>query len=890
MAEYFNRAAALAQSAAELSKRVSEGLVENAKDFGFENPVQFYDTAELKLSDVREKLASRADRDKLEGMKRLVAVIAKGHDASPYFPDVVKNVAVGNLEIRQLVYIYLLRYAEQEQDLALLAINTFQKDLSDTHAGIRVMALRVLSSIRVPLISSIVMMAIQKGVTDRSSSVRKTAAYAIPKLYSLDPETAPGLVAVVRVLLNDNSPITIGSAIQAFNEVCPDRFDLIHPHFAKLCDMLIDADEWGQIAIVNLLLRYARTQFTNPNPVPLKPEVDGSTVRVSSSRSADGYESISDDDGQRTTDSTSLTSPPALDPDHVLLLQAFWPLLQSDNCAVVMAVVAALYHLGPVGDLPRVVKPLIRVLRAGHELEYAVLTQVAVICDRRPDLFHAHLRHFFVVPTDPAYVWQLKLRILRAAISPPHAPTLLRELQRYLQTGSTDLVRATVLTIAHCAVTLPREAGHRDPCLRGLIILTRHRDVDIAGYAVESLRTVILAGCAADCLRAILVDLLSLLTGPTTPTARAAIYDLVGRHAADLHDHVLDALRLGGRTFREEPAEVKLQIITMAARALATLCLDPAKPMPEEQEEVDSEEGQHSPPIAPLARYLFTLARYDLEFDVRDRARFLQALVQPILDREAGTPPPDEPHLVALQTALAQAFLEDDAQPSAIVKAPTGPASSQGTTSQFTLGSLALVLGRPVPGYHNLPTWPTTRPSPVDRGTGQPASMSAVPSARSALYDAHPRIIAPASATESSTSSGGRRTAATARAAAPGKHFKTLDDFYSDDDTAEILAAAKANPASSGAFSSHKGRSQYQESESDESSSSSPVHAKEVTVGRDGAEYSYSDSYDSYSADSSTTGSSFYSSDEGRSDYDSEDPSDSDDGPTPEKRTLVSQA
>ena len=81
------------------------------------------------------------------------------------------------------MYIYLLRYAEQEPDLALLSINTFQKDLSDPNPLIRAMALRVLSGIQVPMIGSIVMLAIKKCAADISPYVRKAAALAIPKLY-----------------------------------------------------------------------------------------------------------------------------------------------------------------------------------------------------------------------------------------------------------------------------------------------------------------------------------------------------------------------------------------------------------------------------------------------------------------------------------------------------------------------------------------------------------------------------------------------------------------------------------------------------------------------------------------------------------------------------------
>ncbi|MEQ2177580.1 hypothetical protein GOODEAATRI_005000 [Goodea atripinnis] len=50
----------------------------------------------------------------------------------------------------------------------------------------------------------------------------------------------------------------------AFEEVCPDRIDLIHKNYRKLCNLLVDVEEWGQVVIINMLTRYARTQFTSP--------------------------------------------------------------------------------------------------------------------------------------------------------------------------------------------------------------------------------------------------------------------------------------------------------------------------------------------------------------------------------------------------------------------------------------------------------------------------------------------------------------------------------------------------------------------------------------------------------------------------------------------------
>lgn len=164
-------------------------------------------------------LDSNKDSLKLEAMKRIIGMIAKGKDASDLFPAVVKNVVSKNIEVKKLVYVFLVRYAEEQQDLALLSISTFQRALKDPNQLIRASALRVLSSIRVSLIIPIVMLAIKDSAQDMSPYVRKTAAHAIPKLYNLDPEQKEELIQVIEKLLSDRTTLVVGSAVMAFEEV-----------------------------------------------------------------------------------------------------------------------------------------------------------------------------------------------------------------------------------------------------------------------------------------------------------------------------------------------------------------------------------------------------------------------------------------------------------------------------------------------------------------------------------------------------------------------------------------------------------------------------------------------------------------------------------------------
>ena len=141
----------------------------------------------------------------------------------PFFSSIVKNVASPNIEIKKLVYIYLLHYAESEPDLALLSINTIQKSSTDQNPQVRAMALRVMSGIKVPVISQIVSLAIKRGCGDMSPYVRKAAALAIPKCYRLDPNTLPQLLEYLSTLLGDKQYFVVGSAVTAFLEVCPER-------------------------------------------------------------------------------------------------------------------------------------------------------------------------------------------------------------------------------------------------------------------------------------------------------------------------------------------------------------------------------------------------------------------------------------------------------------------------------------------------------------------------------------------------------------------------------------------------------------------------------------------------------------------------------------------
>jgi Adaptin N terminal region len=207
-----------------------------------------------------------------KGMKWLLASISKGRDVSDFYPHVVKLVGATSLEVRKMVYMYLVQYADHDattRELSLLSINSFQRGLADSEQLIRALALRVLSSIRIADILQIQILGVQKCASDTSPYVRKCAANALAKLSPrCDAMQKDMLLQILQELLNkDTSTMVLTSALIAFCELCPQRLELLHGSFRKTCHLLTDMDEWGQVMIIDLLARYCRRFFAEPKIV-----------------------------------------------------------------------------------------------------------------------------------------------------------------------------------------------------------------------------------------------------------------------------------------------------------------------------------------------------------------------------------------------------------------------------------------------------------------------------------------------------------------------------------------------------------------------------------------------------------------------------------------------
>ncbi|CAJ1388350.1 unnamed protein product [Effrenium voratum] len=128
--------------------------------------VRYFDQERYSESELRKGLSDSITERKIDAMKRILAAVSVGRDASALFPDVVKNVSFSSIELKKLIYIYLVQYAENNRELALLSINSFQKDLSNQSQQIRASALRAMASIKVLEVIQLVMVAVRTAAGD----------------------------------------------------------------------------------------------------------------------------------------------------------------------------------------------------------------------------------------------------------------------------------------------------------------------------------------------------------------------------------------------------------------------------------------------------------------------------------------------------------------------------------------------------------------------------------------------------------------------------------------------------------------------------------------------------------------------------------------------------
>lgn len=195
------------------------------------------------------------------------------------------------------------------------------------------------------------------------------------------------------------------------------------------------------------------------------------------------------------------------------------------------------------------------------------------------------------------------------------------------------------------------------------------------------------------------------------PQARATIAWIVAEFCArnEYASKVApDVLRVIAKSFTNENDLVKLQALNLAAKLYLTKL---------ENESTDETSQER---LKMLINYIFNLAKYDLNYDVRDRGRFLRQLIN---DREMAKKILLVPKLVPNVSQRAERFVYQDASQPTTNALVTKLANSV-DSARFRIGTLSHFLGKKTSEYEELPDWPQVQPDPTVRRVKTPEPIS----------------------------------------------------------------------------------------------------------------------------------------------------------------------
>jgi len=480
------------------------------------------------MHELKVELHSTDRNVKVDAVKKVIASMTVGKDVSMLFPDVLNCVQTGNIELKKLVYLYLINYAKSQPELTLLAVNTFVKDSKDPNPLIRALAVRTMGCIRVDRITEYLCEPLRVAIRDEDPYVRKTAAVCVAKLYDIAPNLVEdaGFLETLHDLISDSNPSVVANGVAALSEIAEtsgrDVMKISASVLQKLLAALNECTEWGQVFILDSLAKYT--------------PADG--------REAEG------------------------------IIERVTPRLQHANSAVVMSAVKVILsymeimsgasgasNADAIRNLTRkLAPPLVTLLNSEAEIQYVALRNINLIVQKRPTILENEIKVFFCKYNDPIYVKMEKLEIIIKLVSEKNIEQVLLELKEYATEVDVDFVRKSVSAIGRCAVKLERAA---ERCIGVLLELIQTK----VNYVVQESVIVI-----KDIFRrypnryeSIIATLCDNLDTLDEPLAKASMIWIIGEYAEriDNADELLDNFL---ETFEEEDPAVQLQLLTATVK------------------------------------------------------------------------------------------------------------------------------------------------------------------------------------------------------------------------------------------------------------------------------------------------------------------------------------
>ncbi len=362
------------------------------------------------------KLTVQRDKRKMrEVVKKVIAYMTIGIDVTRLFDQMVMACSTTDLVVKKMVYLYLAHYASSNPELAILGINTLCKDCGDADPMVRGLAMRSLTSMRLPAVTEYVMEPLRRCLQDNSPYVRKAAVMGILKLFHMQPQVVheSDFVNQLYNMVRDSDAAVVANCLVVLNEIMLDEggvainFKLI----TYLLNRIHDFNQWGQTVVLSLVPKY----------VP---------------RSSD---------------------------EAFAFMNVLDGCLRTSNSAVALATAKSFIHVVENLDdnirrqaYMRIRSPLITLMSTNcPETSYAVLKHVAAIVRREAGIFDDMYKQFYCRQNDLTHVQYVKLEILPQIANVGNVGEIVSELSEYATDINPELSRRAIKAVGQLAVRLP---------------------------------------------------------------------------------------------------------------------------------------------------------------------------------------------------------------------------------------------------------------------------------------------------------------------------------------------------------------------------------------------------------------------------------------------------
>jgi vesicle coat complex subunit len=480
---------------------------------------------EREIRAFREGLDANDSTTREKAARRVIAAVRAGENLGCLFTSMLRCVHTDSIELKRLVYLYLVTYSSQEPEQSIMAVNTFIKDSEDRNPIIRALAVRTMCRVKLDTVAEYMIVPLKKCLTDPEPYVRKTAALAVGKLYDVIPELIENsdLLSVLVKCLYDENPMVISNATVALFEVNERRstpyFALNEETVTPIISALNQCSDWVLVVMFDALSKY-----DPPNPQ-----------------------------------------------EASFLIDRMITYLKHSNPAVVIGSFKCIFKYIPLDGrdqqtlFSQIIPPIITLTNtADHEIKFVVLRTLSLFVVKYPRALAREIRVFCCKYNEPSYVKKEKLEILVTIASVINVHLIIGELSEYCNSVDVGFVRKTIASLGQICLKIPSAARR---CIDILMALIESK----ADYAIEESVCVI-----ADILRCFPGEFESIIGKVCrnmhilkVSRAKAAAIWILGEysHLIDQVDLIIDPFL---DTFHDESPDVQVQLVAALVKVFVT--------------------------------------------------------------------------------------------------------------------------------------------------------------------------------------------------------------------------------------------------------------------------------------------------------------------------------